>query len=99
VGGPTLKRFFMLHFIVPLARGALIIRHLIILHLFGSVAGGGITRGIFKIRFFPKFILKDALIFGFLVLGFVFRFVIFLAEEENFLMADLVSSPLHIKPE
>jgi len=80
-------------------RGGFVLVHLFILHLFGSVARGGVVAGGFKSRFFPKFLFKDRVVIGGLVLGFLGGLIIDLAEEENFLLADLVSSPLHIKPE
>lgn len=99
VRGPTLKSFFMLHFIVPLGRGLLVFCHLFVLHVFGSRSARGMADYSLKTRFFPKFILKDRLVIGLIIWGFVIGLVVFWLEEENFLLADLVSSPLHIKPE
>jgi len=51
-----------------------------------------------KIIFFPKFIYKDCFIVIIYIGFFVINLFIIL-EEENFIEIDLVSSPLHIKPE
>jgi len=98
VGEGTLKCFLFLHFFLGLFLSVLILNHLLILHFFGSSSLLFVGRNALKVVFFPKFLAKD----GILVLGvgviFGADFYIFL-EEENFLAVDLVSSPLHIKPE
>jgi len=72
--------------------------HLLILHYFGSTSSGG--RSFFiKTFFFQKFFLKDLNLLLVVFFAFIFVFPIFLIEEENFLRVDLISSPLHIKPE
>jgi len=70
--------------------------HLEIIHFFGSsfIKKG---RGL-KIIFYNKLLFKDifVIVFFFGVLGV--SFFTFL-EDDNFLIVDLVASPLHIKPE
>jgi len=98
VGVPTLKFFFILHFFLPLLLFLIVVWHLILIHIFGSFRGLGFNIRI-KLVFFSKFFLKDSLIFSVLESLFFFISYIFIVEEENFLSVDVVSSPLHIKPE
>jgi len=94
----TLKLFLILHFILPLIFGGVILVHLVGLHLFGSLprVGAQTSR---KVLFFTKFFMKDSnLLFVYFCL-FLFVCPIFFIEDENFLVVDLISSPLHIKPE
>jgi len=93
-----LSFFFGLHFFISILRGVLIFFHLLLLHFFGSVSR--LRSSVFsKVLFFQKFCQKDLNLFWILLLTFLFIFPVFLMEEENFLMVDLISSPLHIKPE
>jgi len=97
VGGATLKFFLCFHFILPFGAAVVIILHLILLHYTGSVFLG---RAVFnKTLFFQKFLVKDIVIMCGLFFSFVFILPLFWMEEENFLIVDLISSPLHIKPE
>ena len=66
VNEPTLKRFFVLHFIFPMLLIALSLVHLLLLHLDGSTNPLGFCSKVDSIRFYPKFISKD--IFGFFYL-------------------------------
>jgi len=56
-----------------------------------------------EIRFYPKYIVKD--VFGFSVLMFIVIITFFLwnplniADSDNFVDADFVSTPKHITPE
>jgi len=54
---------------------------------------------VLKQFFFRKFFLKDRLILVVVEIGTFYVAFMFLVEEENFLEVDIVSSPLHIKPE
>jgi len=70
VSNPTLKRFFVLHFLLPLVLLVLSILHLTLLHISGSTNPLGICGKMDSVRFYPKFIVKD--IFGFLgIIGFL----------------------------
>jgi quinol-cytochrome oxidoreductase complex cytochrome b subunit len=72
VNEPTLKRFFILHFLLPLVLVALSGVHIILLHITGSTNPLGVCSKIDSIRFYPKFITKD--IFGFFFSSRFFSF-------------------------
>jgi len=103
VNEPTLKRFFILHFLLPLVLIALSLIHLTLLHLSGSTNPLGICAKIDSIRFYPKYISKD--IFGFIVivgllsLITVFWFPNLLGHPDNYIRADALVTPKHIVPE
>jgi len=103
VGVPTLKRFYTLHFLLPIVLLGFIILHLYLLHLKGSTNPLGIGNTLDSVRFYPKYITKD--IFGFFTLMLVIVITFFLwnplniADSDNFMDADFVSTPKHITPE
>jgi len=66
VDNPTLKRFFVLHFILPLILVAMALLHLILLHEKGSTNPLGACSKLDIITFYPYFVIKD--IFGFLAI-------------------------------
>ncbi len=98
----TLNRFYSFHFLFPFILFVLIIFHLIFLHFKGSRNPIGFSRKSYKIIFHPFLTLKDALLLVFLFFSFIFFCIIFpnlLIDSENFLRANLLSTPEHIKPE
>jgi len=96
----TLKFFYTLHFIVPLLARLVILVHLMFLHIFGSSRGDmKFSNQERKILFFPNFFSKDSLIFVVFIFWLFISGIYFLMEEENFVVVDIVSSPIHIKPE
>lgn len=103
VDNPTLKRFFVLHFMIPLVLISLSGAHLVLLHENGSTNPLGICSKIDVVRFYPKFITKD--IFGFITfVGFLFLFIVFwypndLGHPDNYIRADALITPKHIVPE
>lgn len=102
VDNPTLTRFFALHFLLPFVIAALSIIHLIFLHQTGGTNPLGITNSPYKIPIHPYFTNKDIIGFCFTILLFLI-FVLFipniLGDPENFIPANPLSTPLHIKPE
>lgn len=102
VGNPTLSRFFTLHFLLPFVIAALVIIHLIFLHETGSNNPMGINRNFDKIPFHPYFSIKD--IVGF-ILALYFLTILriqdpyLLGDPDNFIPANPISTPAHIKPE
>lgn len=102
VGNPTLSRFFTLHFLLPFVIAAIVVVHLVFLHETGSNNPLGLNRNFDKIPFHPYFSIKD--IVGFLV---ALYFLIILAltnpyllgDPDNFIPANPISTPAHIKPE
>jgi ubiquinol-cytochrome c reductase cytochrome b subunit len=114
VGDATLNRFFALHVIaLPLAILGLILMHLVALRENGSNNPDGIEikankdeNGIPKdgVAFHPYYTVKD--IFGVAMFLLVFAFIIFFwpeagglfLEHDNFVPADPLVTPTHIKP-
>ena len=110
----TLNRFFALHVIaVPIALLGLVVLHLAALHQTGSNNPDGIeikeTKGedgipVDGIPFHPYYTVKD--IFGVAVFMIIFAFVIFFwpeaggmfLEHDNFIPANPLVTPEHIKP-
>lgn len=102
VGNPTLSRFFTLHFILPFVIIALVILHLLFLHETGSNNPLGLNRNFDKIPFHPYFSVKD--IVGFMVALYLLIILsaqnpYLLGDPDNFIPANPISTPAHIKPE
>ncbi len=102
VGDRTLTRFFTFHFILPFILLALVMAHLIFLHQYGSSNPLGVNSNFDKIPFHPYFTLKDFIIWiiffgGFLLLTLQAPWI--LGDPENFLPANPLVTPTHIKPE
>ena len=114
ISDATLNRFFALHVIaVPIALLGLVVLHLAALHENGSNNPDGIeikeNKGedgipLDGIPFHPYYTVKD--IFGVAMFMLVFAFVIFFwpeagglfLEHDNFIQADSLTTPEHIKP-
>jgi len=103
VDNPTLKRFFVLHFLLPFTLLAISVLHLALLHISGSTNPLGVCAKMDSVRFYPKFIIKD--IFGFLaIVGFLSLITVFmypndLGHPDNYIKADALVTPKHIVPE
>jgi ubiquinol-cytochrome c reductase cytochrome b subunit len=102
VSQPTLNRFFSLHFIVPIAIAALALVHLIALHEGGSSSPHRNHSNLDKIKFTPRFILKDSL--PLIVIATIIRIMISknpdaLGDVENLNPANPLATPVHIQPE
>nr|YP_009158965.1 cytochrome b [Sicista concolor]AIG99679.1 cytochrome b [Sicista concolor] len=98
----TLTRFFAFHFILPFIIAALAMVHLIFLHETGSNNPTGLNSNADKIPFHPYYTIKDSL--GFLLLFFMLlSLVLFspdlLGDPDNYMPANPLSTPPHIKPE
>lgn len=95
----TVKRFFTFHFLLPLVVTVLVGGHLLLLHFFGSnshLMGGQ------RQSFFGTFLVKDALSWALRMRFFGFLLsceINLLGDVENFLCANPVVTPMHIKPE
>jgi ubiquinol-cytochrome c reductase cytochrome b subunit len=102
VRNATLNRLFAFHFLLPFIITALVIIHLLFLHETGSNNPLGINSDIRKIPFHPYYTVKDAVGFAALltILGIICLYAphIF-SDPENFIPANPISTPLHIKPE
>ena len=104
VGGPTLKRFFALHYMLPFGIVGVVALHLVALHQFGSNNPTGIEvkDPSEQIPFHPYYTVKD--LFGLAVYLLLFAAVIFYApnffgEAENYNPANPLVTPAHIVPE
>lgn len=104
MAGPTLNRFFSLHFLVPFILRALVFFHIFVfLHVNGSSKPvGGDLNHFFKLEFFPYFVFKDFL--GMFFIMFIFLFIVFLYPRllldcEKFIEANSLVTPVHIQPE
>ncbi|MSQ98588.1 MAG: cytochrome bc complex cytochrome b subunit, partial [Xanthomonadales bacterium] len=114
ISDATLNRFFALHVIaIPLALLVLVVLHLAALHQTGSNNPDGIEIKKFKddkgipldgIPFHPYYTVKD--IFGVSMFLLIMAFIIFFwpeagglfLEPDNFVPADPMVTPIHIKP-
>merc|ERR1712147_287286 len=95
----TVTRFYVLHFLVPLALAILVLRHLHLLHVTGR---SSLSYSPQKISFFPFLMMKDALVWSFYFIAFVFLVCVYsnsLGDAENFIHANSMVTPIHIKPE
>lgn len=102
VSSITLTRFFTFHFVLPFSLILLAIIHLILLHETGSNNPLGLNRNHSKVPFHPYHTFKDLL--GFSIIIFILTavtlwFPYLFLEPENFIPANPLSTPLHIKPE
>jgi quinol-cytochrome oxidoreductase complex cytochrome b subunit len=103
VDNPTLKRFFVLHFLLPLVLIALSLLHITLLHVNGSTNPLGVCAKMDSLKFYPKYIIKD--VFGFFsFVGLLSLFTVFwypnvLGHPDNYIRANALVTPAHIVPE
>merc|ERR1712178_344925 len=101
VHNPTLKRFFIFHFILPFILCGLVILHLFYLHFHSSNNPLRLNTNN-KIPFFPFIFIKD--FFGLLLILLLYFLqthfgVSSLSHPDNALEASALLTPLHIVPE
>nr|WKT11456.1 cytochrome b [Ptychadena goweri]WKT11469.1 cytochrome b [Ptychadena goweri] len=102
VDNATLTRFFTFHFILPFAIAGATIIHLLFLHQTGSSNPTGLNSNLDKVPFHAYYTYKD--LFGFAVLlGALATLSTFspnlLGDPDNFVPANPLVTPPHIKPE
>nr|YP_009117111.1 cytochrome b [Himantura microphthalma]AHG99776.1 cytochrome b [Himantura microphthalma] len=102
IDNATLTRFFTFHFLFPFVIAALTMVHLLFLHETGSNNPTGLTSNMDKIPFHPYFTYKDLV--GFFILLFLLTLLALLTpnllnDTENFIPANPLITPPHIKPE
>nr|UYK52155.1 cytochrome b [Zaraea sp. CSCS-Hym-MC0131] len=102
IENPTLTRFFSFHFIMPFIIMAMVMLHLMFLHTTGSSNPLGMNSNLDKIPFHPYFTFKD--IIGFMIMIFMLMMLVlispnYLGDPDNFIEANSMVTPLHIKPE
>uniref|UniRef100_UPI0030014EA1 cytochrome b n=1 Tax=Trachops cirrhosus TaxID=148073 RepID=UPI0030014EA1 len=98
----TLTRFFAFHFLLPFIVSALVMVHLLFLHETGSNNPTGIPSDSDMIPFHPYYTIKDIL--GMLImLTALSALVLFspdlLGDPDNYMPANPLNTPPHIKPE
>jgi len=102
VDNATLNRFFAIHFILPFIIAVIIFLHLVFLHQTGSNNPLGINCNRDRVPFHTYYSSKDAL--GFITALTLFLIIVLfiptlLTDPENFLLANPLVTPIHIKPE
>nr|UHA55344.1 cytochrome b [Dimorphopteryx sp. 1 GYN-2021] len=102
VDNATLTRFFTFHFLIPFLILALTMIHLLFLHQTGSNNPLGTNSNLDKMPFHPYFTYKD--IIGFILMIFLLTLLVlispnFLGDPDNFIPANSLITPPHIKPE
>jgi len=102
VDNATLNRFFVFHFLLPFVIAGAVILHLFYLHGTGSNNPLGVNSDYIKIPFHRYYTVKD--VFG--ISLFISRLVLvsifspnILGDPENFIPANPLVTPIHIKPE
>ncbi|YP_010451253.1 cytochrome b (mitochondrion) [Hippocampus zosterae] len=102
VDNATLTRFFAFHFLLPFVIAAASMVHLLFLHETGSNNPAGINSDADKISFHPYFSYKDLLGFAALLIMLT-SIALFtpniLGDPDNFIPANPLVTPPHIKPE
>uniref|UniRef100_A0A068AAR5 Cytochrome b n=10 Tax=Tanakia TaxID=80803 RepID=A0A068AAR5_9TELE len=102
VDNATLTRFFAFHFLLPFIVAAATILHLLFLHETGSNNPAGLNSDADKISFHPYFSYKDLLGFVLMLMALT-SLALFspnlLGDSENFIPANPLVTPPHIKPE
>nr|YP_010925013.1 cytochrome b [Trimma macrophthalmum]WKD79692.1 cytochrome b [Trimma macrophthalmum] len=98
----TLTRFFAFHFLFPFVILAATVLHLLFLHETGSNNPTGLNSDTDKIPFHPYFSYKDLLGFAIIFLALVSLALFlpnYLGDPDNFIPANPLVTPPHIKPE
>lgn len=104
VDNPTLNRFFSLHYLLPFIILALVMLHIVALHVQGSnnPTGVEVKSPADTIPFHPYYTVKDFFGFGIFFIIF-FSFVFFspnyLGHPDNYIPANPLVTPSHIVPE
>nr|YP_009388949.1 cytochrome b [Ptyodactylus guttatus]BAX77909.1 cytochrome b [Ptyodactylus guttatus] len=102
VDNATLTRFFTFHFLLPFIILAATMLHLLFLHTTGSNNPTGMNSNTDKIPFHPYFSYKDLLGATMMMMALLYLTTLdpyLLGEPENFIPANPLVTPPHIKPE
>ena len=102
VSNPTIQRFFALHYLLPFILAALVIMHLMALHVHGSGNPIGISGNMDRIPMHSYFIFKDLIT----VFVFIFIFSLFvyfspntLGHSDNYIPGNPMVTPASLVPE
>jgi len=104
VDNPTLNRFFSLHYLLPFVLAGIVVLHIWALHVPGNNNPTGISVKSDKdtVPFHPYYTIKDGFaIVAFLVVYalFVFYAPNYMGDPVNYVPANPLATPAHIKPE
>jgi len=102
VDNATLNRFFAIHFLVPFIIAALSAVHIIFLHQTGSSNPLGLNANSIKTTFHWAYSRKDILGIFIILASLIFVCIFYpniFGDSENFIPANPILTPLHIKPE
>eukprot|EP00123_Amoebidium_parasiticum_P013900 comp22215_c3_seq1/m.32707 comp22215_c3_seq1/g.32707 ORF comp22215_c3_seq1/g.32707 comp22215_c3_seq1/m.32707 type:complete len:111 (-) comp22215_c3_seq1:350-682(-) len=102
VDNATLNRFYSFHYLFPFLLAALVVVHLLALHVDGSSNPLGVSSNVDKVPFHAYYSYKDlfgAVLFFIFFATFVFYFPNLLGHSDNYLEADPLVTPAHIQPE
>nr|YP_009160702.1 cytochrome b [Cobitis biwae]BAS04698.1 cytochrome b [Cobitis biwae]BDV22704.1 cytochrome b [Cobitis sp. BIWAE type B]BDV22705.1 cytochrome b [Cobitis sp. BIWAE type B] len=102
VDNATLTRFFAFHFLFPFIIAAATILHLLFLHETGSNNPMGLNSDADKLSFHPYYSYKDLLGFAVVLLALTSLSLFspnLLGDPDNFIPANPLVTPPHIKPE
>nr|YP_010879544.1 cytochrome b [Heterobasidion abietinum]YP_010879569.1 cytochrome b [Heterobasidion occidentale]YP_010879596.1 cytochrome b [Heterobasidion annosum]WHL55314.1 cytochrome b [Heterobasidion abietinum]WHL55339.1 cytochrome b [Heterobasidion occidentale]WHL55366.1 cytochrome b [Heterobasidion annosum] len=102
VSNATLNRFFSLHYLLPFLLAALVIAHLMALHVHGSNNPNGVSANGDRYTMHPYFTFKDlvTIFLFFLALSvIVFFYPNLLGHSDNYIPANPMSTPSSIVPE
>ena len=102
VSNVTMIRFFSLHYFLPFVLLGVVFFHFNVLHLNGSSSTSFSLHFLDFTTMFPLFIVIDifvCILFFFLFIIFIFFFPFFFFEHDNFILANSLVTPNHIKPE
>jgi len=102
VANPTLTRFFALHYLLPFVVLALVVFHLVFLHLTGRTNPLGISSNTNKVSFHYYYSVKDLFIYFsvfFIFIFFTLKYGYSFIDAENFIPANPLVTPIHIQPE
>lgn len=102
VDNATLNRFFAFHFILPFIVAVVVILHILFLHQSGSNNPLGVECNSDRVPFHIYYSVKDIL--GYVIALSLFIIIILftpnlITDPENFLLANPLVTPVHIKPE
>nr|YP_009918664.1 cytochrome b [Metschnikowia colocasiae]QMJ95700.1 cytochrome b [Metschnikowia colocasiae] len=102
VSNPTIQRFFALHFLLPFMLAALVVMHLIALHMHGSSNPVGMTGNLDRMPMHSYFMFKDLMtVFVFLLMFslFVFFSPNTLGHSDNYMPGNPMVTPASMVPE
>lgn len=102
VSNPLIQRFFALHYLVPFVIAAMVIMHMMALHIHGSSNPLGITGNLDRIPMHSYFVFKDLVtvfLFMLVLALFVFYSPNTLGHPDNYIPGNPLVTPASIVPE